>query len=982
MTAICRMARPRAAHGIMAILVSVLLAATAGRAPAAVCAGDCDADGTVTIEELVIVVNVALARQAVTACIAGDVDGDALITIDEIIRGVKATLEGCAATPTSTPTVHPCSPTPAAQCAAACQLTGCCFQDGIQCFDPTIQCTPSAQATCRPGWYGYTACGNQGLYDDACQLSSTPGQTGTRTPTPTPPPASTPTATVTATSDASTPTVTVTDTPGAASPSPTATPTTTPSAGGSGLFDSIGIGADWGPHWSASASAIDPRDNQDDSAFPPEICLLANAGFQSIRMYGENVETWISVLRAVDAYNAGTLVCVPGQHGPPSQPLSVVYQVAICGPDPRSLEWNGSYASIDDVRCYDPQSSVEDETPFTQSLAAEVLKLEQVLRYAGEEFAAHVKLVFVGNEILFSRGTCGDGSACTDNGDCVDAMCTIAHYCSATLSAASPTAATTCTTEADCSSIDKGSCTDVTNLAPLRYAFDRVQDVLRAALGPMATLPAISISLQVDVMVAPAPGVTPPSSAPLLWSRQQLAAALPSKVVAVNTYPDQWGLVIAGQLPSCGVQSYPSCIDATNAVNGDLLPRCMADRQAYEDPVTGLVAHRIDTYYQLLTKYYPDYQVVIAETGWHTAGTCSGYNDCTADPTRYSPAAAATYFTDLYEYVQEKRLPLLVFEMFDQKTKTCTVEAGTAMGEANYGVFTNYCQLKGSLQALLPSGANLTAFDELLSPDGQGGKSCENQSLLTIAGVGYTGVCADDTSTPCLSASNCPSGNCVWGYCSNLTAQGCNPDDPNNPMGCGTCLRAGNCYDTTAPGGYYESTPAISCASDASCSSATCPFGACACFVAMAPATLSPTSSAEGPGMLVEYSNGTFQFQKGLGPLALVQPASGGTFIAQPLWNNNVVGANWTVNLLPPAGGTSGGSPSSCSNTASAVTPGPTSSISWQTPWACAYPPPPAPATPGTGITTLPISLSVPRTFLDPVPTWAAPPTPTQTPMG
>jgi predicted dienelactone hydrolase len=59
------------------------------------CAGDCDGDGEVTIEELIILVNIALGNAAVTACTAGDTDGDGTIAIDEIIRAVNAALSGC-----------------------------------------------------------------------------------------------------------------------------------------------------------------------------------------------------------------------------------------------------------------------------------------------------------------------------------------------------------------------------------------------------------------------------------------------------------------------------------------------------------------------------------------------------------------------------------------------------------------------------------------------------------------------------------------------------------------------------------------------------------------------------------------------------------------------------------------------------------------------------------------------------------------------
>lgn len=59
------------------------------------CAGDCDGDGEVTIDNLLVLVNIALDQAPLTSCSAGDLNGDRSITIDEIVAAVGAALSGC-----------------------------------------------------------------------------------------------------------------------------------------------------------------------------------------------------------------------------------------------------------------------------------------------------------------------------------------------------------------------------------------------------------------------------------------------------------------------------------------------------------------------------------------------------------------------------------------------------------------------------------------------------------------------------------------------------------------------------------------------------------------------------------------------------------------------------------------------------------------------------------------------------------------------
>ncbi len=59
------------------------------------CVGDCNGDGTVSISELITMVNIALGNADVSACTAGDQNGDGAIEINEIIGAVNNALNGC-----------------------------------------------------------------------------------------------------------------------------------------------------------------------------------------------------------------------------------------------------------------------------------------------------------------------------------------------------------------------------------------------------------------------------------------------------------------------------------------------------------------------------------------------------------------------------------------------------------------------------------------------------------------------------------------------------------------------------------------------------------------------------------------------------------------------------------------------------------------------------------------------------------------------
>jgi cysteine-rich repeat protein len=63
--------------------------------PAPQCPADCNTDGTVTVDELIVAVNIALGTVPLTACARADRNDDGGVTVDEIINGVNAALIGC-----------------------------------------------------------------------------------------------------------------------------------------------------------------------------------------------------------------------------------------------------------------------------------------------------------------------------------------------------------------------------------------------------------------------------------------------------------------------------------------------------------------------------------------------------------------------------------------------------------------------------------------------------------------------------------------------------------------------------------------------------------------------------------------------------------------------------------------------------------------------------------------------------------------------
>lgn len=71
------------------------LTPTPSSTPVPPCIGDCNADGTVTVDELIKGVNIVLGTLPISDCLALDANSDETVTVDELVKAVGAALNGC-----------------------------------------------------------------------------------------------------------------------------------------------------------------------------------------------------------------------------------------------------------------------------------------------------------------------------------------------------------------------------------------------------------------------------------------------------------------------------------------------------------------------------------------------------------------------------------------------------------------------------------------------------------------------------------------------------------------------------------------------------------------------------------------------------------------------------------------------------------------------------------------------------------------------
>lgn len=184
------------------VIVGVTLFIMSAAAADAACVGDCNDNGQVAINELIIGVNIALGTAPLDDCPAFDADGGETVTIAELIGAVNSALNGCAATPTpveaspttaatETNTSAPASATPTATQAATATVTDTATPLVTETSAPTSTAIASATQT--------TAATATATGTAAATLTSTP--TGIASPSATdaasPTPSFTPTPTTT-----------------------------------------------------------------------------------------------------------------------------------------------------------------------------------------------------------------------------------------------------------------------------------------------------------------------------------------------------------------------------------------------------------------------------------------------------------------------------------------------------------------------------------------------------------------------------------------------------------------------------------------------------------------------------------------------------------------------------------------------------------------------------------------------------------------
>jgi len=79
----------------MIVALGIVVSMRPALVSAQVCVGDCNGDGQVTVDEIILGVNISLGTSPIGDCVAFDADSSGSVTVDEIITAVNNALLGC-----------------------------------------------------------------------------------------------------------------------------------------------------------------------------------------------------------------------------------------------------------------------------------------------------------------------------------------------------------------------------------------------------------------------------------------------------------------------------------------------------------------------------------------------------------------------------------------------------------------------------------------------------------------------------------------------------------------------------------------------------------------------------------------------------------------------------------------------------------------------------------------------------------------------
>lgn len=165
----------------------------------------------------------------------------------------------------------------------------------------------------------------------------------------------------------------------------------TPSAKQAAYFAKIGFGANYGPHYNAFdrymgyTNYSDAKNSVMESSVPLDFQQLQDAGFQTVRAYGDSAKVWIAMIN--EANPSTQARWKQGAAG--GGKMNIVYTVALCG------------SNIDDPNRCCLKGLECTGARFYDLLDFAKTQLEQVIDQVGpKNFQNAVKLILVGNEAL------------------------------------------------------------------------------------------------------------------------------------------------------------------------------------------------------------------------------------------------------------------------------------------------------------------------------------------------------------------------------------------------------------------------------------------------------------------------------------------------------------------------------------------------------------------------------------------------------